>query len=69
MKLLLGVHVLELFKALLELFARRRILAYGRDHLHYVKTCLLVSIMEQLDNAVEHLQIVDFNFTSLKLSQ
>ena len=69
MKLLFSVHVLELVEALLELLPGRRALAECGNHLYDVEARLLVRIVEQLNYAVEHLQIVDFNFACLQLSQ
>ena len=63
------VHLLQLLKSLLELFTGRRILSTSGNKLHSVELCLVIEVVQKLDDLVEFVEIVDLNLAFLKLGE
>ena len=62
-------HLCQSVETLLELLSGWWILGDCGHQLDCVKSCLLVEIVEQLNDLVEHIQVVDLNFTFLELGK
>ena len=62
-------HFLELCDRLLELLTRRGILSDGSDELDRVELCLIIKVVQQLDDLVQFVQVVDLNLALLELGK
>jgi len=62
-------HFFKLRQALLEFLAGRWVLSDGSNQLDVVEACLLLQIVQQLNDQVEFVEVVDLNFALLQLSE
>ena len=65
----LDCHLLELLEALLKLLPSWWVLSNSCDQLHGVQLGLFVKVVEELNDLIEHVEIVDLNLAFLQLGQ
>ena len=65
----LRCHLLQLLESLSKLSASRWVLSAGSNQLHSVQSCLLIQIVQELDNLIEFVKVIDLNLALLELSK